>query len=314
MIRWGVLGFGHIAKRFNKSLENSERGELFALATRSKSKRATKDYPHIKVFDDYDELLLDPEIDAIYIALPHKDHYTYSMKALENNKAVLCEKPATLKVSELEEILECSQKKKILWMEALKTRFIPGIDRLKSLLKDGVIGDIVRIEASFCDETPYDPDSYLFDQQQGGAIYDVATYPLGFVLDLIDGSPMIKESVVRNKYGVDVFFKTTLTYEDIEIIIEGGKDVSKPHDALIIGTKGSIQVPTFNRPTRLIVRTEQSVETLEVPLLGDDMFGEIEAFHDSLLRNDIENKKMKHDDSLDIMNLIEEMRKKSHES
>lgn len=103
MIKWGIIGAGHIAQRFAKSLIHSNQGKLYAVASHTDTKLGLfkEEYPGISTYTDYMQLLEDENVDVVYIALRHKDHYKWSKEALLHKKAVLCEKPATLTVEEI---------------------------------------------------------------------------------------------------------------------------------------------------------------------------------------------------------------------
>lgn len=300
MIHWGIIGYGNIARRFRASLNNSQRGKLVAIASHSYT-----DKDEVKIYRDYLSLLEDEQVDAVYVALPHKDHAPISKLALHYGKAVLCEKPASLDLPSLKEVVALSQSKNLLYMEALKTRFIPAIDALKKLLKDV---KIYIITASFCDNEVYRNDSYIYDPIQGGAIYDVASYPLGFCLDFVN-SEVVDIQTEKNEF--DMYFKTKLVLADGSyLIVEGAKDRSKPRVAIIECELGTIEVPMFNRPDSFLLNNK----AFHYPLEGDDMSYEIEAFHDSYLKKEFQHYRMTHRDSLDIMGIIETMKREHYEN
>ena len=94
MIHWGIIGAGNIARRFIKGLSYSQNGKLYAVASHTATKRAELKalYPEIVTYDDYEQLLDDPQVDAVYIAIWHKEHYEGARRAILKHKAVLCEK------------------------------------------------------------------------------------------------------------------------------------------------------------------------------------------------------------------------------
>lgn len=184
MIRWGIIGLGNIALRFAKSLSYSNEGKLYAIASRTKEKRNEfyDKYNCEKVYENYNELLRDEEVDAVYIALPHGFHKHWSIEALRHKKAVLCEKPVGINSEEMIEIKKEALLNSTFFMEAMKTRFIPIISDIKRMIRNKEIGDITAIEANFCNNVEnIKPGSYLLDKEQGGALLDVGIYPLSFV-------------------------------------------------------------------------------------------------------------------------------------
>ena len=113
MIRWGIIGGGNIAHRFAESLKHFEGGELAAVScrTQEKAEAFSREYPCRYIYDDYDRLLENEEIDAVYIGLPHDLHCQWAVRAMEAGKAVLCEKPAVLNAEETKEICRISKER-----------------------------------------------------------------------------------------------------------------------------------------------------------------------------------------------------------
>ena len=149
-MKFGIIVFGNIAKKFVKSIEYTTEGQVIAIASRSIS----LDYsyliahPEVKVYHDYEKMLNNPEIEAVYIALPHLHHKEWIIKAIQCHKAVISEKPLVLKCEDIDEIENCVQQYKGYCLEAFKTKFNHGFDALKKDLS--LIGNIKTIETNFC--------------------------------------------------------------------------------------------------------------------------------------------------------------------
>lgn len=316
MIQWGILGMGNIAKRFMKGLSFSKNGQLYAVASLTPSKRDefSLSYPDIKVYESYEDLLNDDQIDAVYIALRHADHYRWAKEALLKNKAVLCEKPATLSYEQTKELCELSKKKHTFFMEGMKTRFIPMIDEIKSLIEKGVIGEIQRVETSFCSDVPYNAKSYLFDKEQGGALYDVGIYNVASILDYIQ-SPIAHIQIdYKENYGIDIFDDVELTFESGQSAsIRCAIDRAEEKSMRIIGTLGEITATPFYRPIRATVTFCDGESFVgEKPYVFDDFYGEIEEVHRCIGYVLSESEKMTHQDSLDCIEVIEKIKESMH--
>src|SRR5471030_1955935 len=315
MIKWGIIGLGNMAKRFAKSLSYTNEGELYAIASKTKNKRDSfyEQYNCDKVYEDYDELLNDEEIDAIYIALPHGLHKYWSIEALRHKKAVLCEKPVVLNSEEMKEIKREALSNNTFFMEAMKTRFIPLIHTIKEIIKNKEIGEITTIEANFCNPvTDIKKGSYLLDKKQGGALLDVGVYPLSFVMDMIDSQvSQVKSHMEINEAGVDSHFKAILTFENGVIgTIEGAIDRNKERTAIIKGTKGYIEIPIYNRPDKVIVHfNDKKPYTIEEKLEFDDMYAEVKEVHDCLKELKLESKYLPLNESIRVMDVLDEIRK-----
>ncbi|CUU45679.1 Gfo/Idh/MocA family protein [Clostridium beijerinckii] len=314
MIRWGIIGLGNIALRFAKSLSYSNEGKLYAIASRTKEKRDEfyDKYNCEKVYENYNELLRDEEVDAVYIALPHGFHKYWSIEALRHKKAVLCEKPVGINSEEMVEIKKEALLNSTFFMEAMKTRFIPIISDIKKIIRNKEIGDIMAIEANFCNNVEnIKPGSYLLDKEQGGALLDVGIYPLSFVMDIIDSEVInVKSYMDINESGVDSYFKAILSFEDGVIgTVEGAIDRNKERTAIIRGTKGWMEIPMYNRPNKAVVNLNSGKSyTIEKDIEFDDMYAEIREVHNCLKESKLESDYLTLNESIRVMEVLDRIR------
>lgn len=319
IIKWGIIGIGNIADRFAKSLEQSSKGILYAIASKTDEKRYNfiKNYKCEISFDNYDELLENQNIDAVYIALPHGFHKEWSIKAILKNKAVLCEKPVTLNYKEMLEIKEIHNKNNIFFMEAMKTRFFPAIKSIKDIIKSGDIGQVTNIKADFCGISNASETSYLYDPIMGGAMLDVGVYPLSFVLD-IQRKNIVNTSTIKvlNKDGIDLSFNSTIFFEDnSKADISASINYKKERTAFIYGTKGKIEVPMFNRPDRFILNNDKfNNKIISVPFEKDDFFGQIEEVNNCLLSGRKESEIMPVSESLRVMKIFDILKEENNKN
>lgn len=312
MIRWGILGIGNIAKRFMTSLEHSHQGQLYAAASYTASKRESfkNTYPEIKVYQNYEDLLDDEKVDAVYIAMRHSDHYEWAKKALQHHKAVLCEKPATLYQWQMEDLKQEALKNQTFFMEAMKTRFIPLIQDIRDCLQQQTIGEVLSVETRFCYEKDYEERHYLFDPKQGGILNDVGSYNIASTLDYISSPVASIKTQSQFHYGVDSHDQITITFENGQkALMEMAMDEKKEPILEIICTKGRILAQPFYRPTKAtIIDGNGEKNIIEKPYLCDDFFGEIEEVHRCLKEKLIESPRMSLQDSVDCANLLEKIR------
>ncbi|MFL0164982.1 Gfo/Idh/MocA family protein [Candidatus Clostridium helianthi] len=314
MIRWGIIGLGNIALRFAKSLSYSNEGKLYAIASRTKEKRDEfyDKYNCEKVYENYNELLRDEEVDAVYIALPHGFHKHWSIEALRHKKAVLCEKPVGINSEEMKEIKKEAVLNNTFFMEAMKTRFVPIISDIKKVIRNKEIGDITAIEANFCNNVEnIKPGSYLLDKDQGGALLDVGIYPLSFVMDMINSEVVnVKSYMDINESGVDSYFKAILSFEDGVIgTVEGAIDRNKERTAIIRGTKGWMEIPMYNRPNKAVVNLNSGKSyTIEKDIEFDDMYAEIKEVHNCLKESKLESDYLTLNESIRVMEVLDRIR------
>jgi predicted dehydrogenase len=182
-IRWGVLGPGSIAKQFARGLQVLPDAELVAVGSRSleKAQAFAAEFKASRVYGSYEALAADPEVDAIYVATPHPFHHANSLMCLKAKKAVLCEKPFTINAVECAELIACARQEKVFLMEAMWTRFLPTIVKVRDWLDQKAIGEPRMVQADFGFRAEVEPDGRLFNLALGGgALRDVGVYPISF--------------------------------------------------------------------------------------------------------------------------------------
>jgi predicted dehydrogenase len=178
-LRWGILSTGRIARRFAQALQASETGTLTAVASREfpKAESFAKEFGAQKAYGRYQDLLDDPEVQAIYLATPHPQHAEWAIRAARAKKHILCEKPAAMSWAETSEMIDTARENGVFFMEAFMYRCHPQTARLVEVLQSGRIGQVHLIQATFSFHAPYSRESRLFNKALGGgAILDVGCY------------------------------------------------------------------------------------------------------------------------------------------
>ena len=287
MVRFGILGAGNIAHRFATSLAHEERSELVAASCRSvdKARAFLAEVPHAaeaRAYGSHSELLADPQLDAIYLALPHAHHHGWAIAALRAGKAVLCEKPACVSEAEMAEVATVARETGVLFMEAMKPRFTALYAQVMHLLPS--IGSIVELRASLCnDMLGFVEGSGTYHMAPGpgaGVTLDCGTYCASWIEALCPHDVQLLSLTGDEKNGIDVYADAWFTCGNVRAQLECAFDRAKPRQATILGTRGSIVVDELHRPQRATLRREDEVRTLDVPYEVDDFFGEIRHFVD----------------------------------
>ncbi|RWB09869.1 MAG: oxidoreductase [Mesorhizobium sp.] len=256
-IRWGILGPGSIAQSFAGGVAASRTGKLVAIGARNPAKPGlAESFPGARILDGYEALLADPDIDAIYISIPHPGHAQWAIKAAEAGKHVLCEKPLALTAFEADAMMHAARKAGTFLGEAFMYRLHPQTLKLLDLIRSGVIGDIRMIKSSFGFAMPgFMPQHRLYaNDLAGGGILDVGGYPVSMVR-LIAGAAVGKpfsepDKVVGTAHlgqsGVDEWASALLHFPG-GIVAEVSCSISLNQDNVlrILGTKGRIEVPDF---------------------------------------------------------------------
>lgn len=256
-IRWGILGPGSIAQSFAGGVAASRTGKLVAIGARNPAKPGlAESFPGARILDGYDALLADPDIDAVYISIPHPGHAQWAIKAAEAGKHVLCEKPLALTAFEADAMIHAARKAGTFLGEAFMYRLHPQTKKLVELIRSGVIGEIRMIKSSFGFAMPgFMPQHRLYATDlAGGGILDVGGYPVSMVR-LIAGAAVGKpfsepDKVVGTAHlgqsGVDEWASALLHFPG-GIVAEVSCSISLNQDNVlrILGTKGRIEVPDF---------------------------------------------------------------------
>ncbi|MBQ6061248.1 MAG: Gfo/Idh/MocA family oxidoreductase [Clostridia bacterium] len=254
-VRWGVLGTADIARGATiPGMQQAENCELFAVAGRSLEKaQAFRDaFGFRKAYGSYEELLADPEVEAVYIPLPNDLHCAWSIRALQAGKHVLCEKPLAVSEAQVKEMFAAAEANGVFLMEAFAYLHSPFVQAVKSELEAGTIGDIRYMESAFITGRRPDTDIRLRKETYGGAMYDLGCYAVSMAMWMIGKEPdTVRASAQFSEKGIDLFTSALLLYDD-ESVAALDCGMLLPHGRLdrfrIFGTKGTIVSPVeFNQ-------------------------------------------------------------------
>lgn len=260
--KWGIIGAGGIANAFAKGVLDSKEGELYAIGSRNeaKAKNFAAVYNIPKAYGSYEELLADSDVDGVYICTPHPMHAEWAIKAAKAKKHILLEKPATLNYPEAAAVIAAVYENHVFFMEAFMYRCHPQTQKAVDIIKNGDIGEIRFIQASFGFNAGYNPESRLFaDGLGGGGILDVGCYAASFTR-LLAGAGLgkdfanpidIKAQGFIGDTGVDFWTSAILTFENnIVANISSAVQVNLPNTVVVCGSKGTMTItsPWFCNP------------------------------------------------------------------
>ncbi len=244
--RWGILGPGKIAHQFAKGLSVTDKGTLYAVGSRdlARAEDFARQYGAPLSYGSYEELIHDNDVDVIYIATPHHRHYELSKKCLEAGKAVLCEKPITINTRQLEELVAIARNRKVFYMDALWTRFMPTILKTMEYIEKGVIGEVKSLKADFGFKTDFQPEGRLFNSEMGGgSILDIGIYPVFLSLLVLGYPETIKAVSVIGRTGVDESCSMAFSYKNGAVAnLLSTFLTDTDTSAEISGTEGSIHI------------------------------------------------------------------------
>ena len=294
-IRWGVLGYAKIAREnVIPALLRSANAEFHLLASRddAKAEDCRSRFPGARFCGSYEELLRDPAIDAVYIPLPNSLHREWTIKAAEQGKHIVCEKPLALTAAEAREMADACAAHGVRLMEAFMYRYTDRTRQLIAAVRSGVLGEIKFIQAKFCFLLANPASIKLKPELGGGALYDIGCYPVNFaglVADEIAGQagasrPETVAGVATRVGGVDETFSGLLRYPSgLAVSLHASIRTHFAMGASIVGTGGTLEVPdTFLDPAGALTLV-RGAERTEIPVAASDRYRhEVEDFSAAL--------------------------------
>lgn len=312
-IKWGIIGLGNIASQFASDLSLLEDAELTAVASRdlTKAEKFGEKFNAARIYNSYDLILEDKEVEIIYIATPHNSHAELSINALGKGKHVLCEKPMALSYQDALRMVEASRKYNKFFMEAFWTRFIPSIQDVLQKINKGLIGNVNYINADFAFYGSETENQRLFDKKLGGgALFDIGVYPLFLSYILLGNPKEIMAKAVMHKNGVDLQTSIILQYENAQSVLHASIVSDSEMKATISGANGRIHLnsPWFIADGYSLFENGQKEAVFSFPPLGKGYVHEAIECHNSIRNNEIESKLWSHQNCLDLSLIVEEVK------
>lgn len=314
-VKWGIISTGWIAHQFVTDLAHSSNGVAYAVGSRSQESADdfARNHGIPVAYATYEELVNDPEVDAIYIGTPHPFHKDNALLALRAGKAVLCEKPFTVNSVELEEVVAYAREQKLFLMEAMWSRYIPAIVKVREWIAEGRIGEIRLVKADLGFKADWNPEGRLLNPELGGgALLDVGIYPISFASMVLGPHPeKISSTVHIGETGVDEHFSLLLSYGNgVTASLNGGVRLSMLEEAHVFGTEGHIivQGTLVNPKSAVLYVGGELVETFEDDRSSIGYVYEAEEVGRCLQAGLTESPIMPLDESLAILKLLDEVR------
>jgi predicted dehydrogenase len=260
-IRWGVLGCAGIAaKAVIPAIQSSRLGRVTAIASRdgNKARQMAERFGIAKAYGSYEALLADPEIDAIYNPLPNHLHVPLTIKALQQGKPVLCEKPIALNAAEAKTLLAAQEAAGLPVAEAFMVRHHPQWKRARALIGEGRLGEVSAIQTIF---------SYYLDDPRnvrnqadigGGGLFDVGCYAINTARYLFDAEPLRGIALMERDptFGTDRLASGLLAFPDgRQLAFTCSTQLALTQKVTVLGTRGRLEIPVpFNAPADLPTR------------------------------------------------------------
>ncbi|MEP2784114.1 MAG: Gfo/Idh/MocA family oxidoreductase [Pseudoruegeria sp.] len=245
VVNWGILGAANFAReQMGRAIHAAEGARLSALATSSAAKAdGFKAFcPDLRVHSSYDDLLADPDIDAVYIPLPNHMHVEWATKALNAGKHVLCEKPVALKADEIDGLIALRDQTGLLAAEAYMIVHHPQWQRVKELVKAGAIGTLMQVNGQF---SYYNDDKANIRNQAdtgGGGIRDIGVYTYGSARYVTGEEPIDVRSQVTFENGVDTIAHCQAEFPSFSYSATVSTRMYARQEMVFHGTEGMIRV------------------------------------------------------------------------
>lgn len=293
-IRWGLLSTANINRRVIPAIQQSERGELTAVASRTLDSAVAyaREWEIEQAFASYDEMLNSGAIDAVYNPLPNHLHAEWSIKAMRAGKHVLCEKPFALTLAEVDEMISVQQETGMVLAEAFMYRHHPQTKIIGKLLQNGRLGDILTVRAIFNFKIAAGEKNIRLEPEAGGgSLWDVGVYPVSFS-QFVMGKKLptaVFGSQIIGQSGVDEAFAGMLLYENgVTAQISCSFQSTFHTHAEIIGTNGRLAATRpfvdVQEPASRLTFFPNDGEPEEIAIPEEYLYlGEVEDMHDAIL-------------------------------
>jgi predicted dehydrogenase len=315
-IRWGILGTGRMAATVAAEIRalRPEGHELVAVASRDGATASgfAARFGGIRAIEGYDVLARAADVDAVYVATPHTQHAGNMLACIEGGKAVLCEKPFTLNASGAASVIAAGRRRGVFAMEAMWTRFLPGVVALRELLARDGIGRVQLVVGGGAFQPPRVPGQYLFDPSLGGgALLDAGVY-LVSMASMILGTPAVVQGAgCIGASCIDEQTSILLTHDDgRHALLYVSLLARRAPDLEILGDRGRIRIeaPVF-RPAALTVWDgEGQARRLEYPIEGSGYGYQLREVAAALREGRTESRVMPLDETLAIMRTMDAVR------
>lgn len=313
-LRWGILGPGGIARAFTSDLRTAGLDVVAVGSRRLESAEAfAADFGIPRAHGSYEELVADPDVDIVYIATPHPMHAANALLALEAGKHVLVEKPFTLTAAEAAAVRDAAAERGLLAMEAMWTRYLPHMIRIREIVASGALGEIRALTADHTQLITSDPAHRLNALELGGgALLDLGIYPVSFAWDILGEPLSILASARLGETGADTEVATIMSHASgaLSTTLSASR-AAGPNTASVIGTEARIDIDrVWYSPTsfRVVAPDGRVLEEYRSEIEGRGMQYQALAAERIIAAGRTDSDELPIDESVAIMATLDEIR------
>lgn len=310
-MKLGIVGSGMIVNDLLSFIHQIKGIELQAITSTPKSYNIVQELARNnnikKTYEKYDDMLLDSDIDTIYLGIPNHLHYAFAKKVLEKGKNVICEKPFTSNYNELKKLVELAKEKELFLFEAISTNYLPNTLKIKDMLKE--IGDVKIVVANYSQRSSrYDAFKNgeilpAFDYtKSGGALMDLNIYNIHLMTTLFK-EPLSVKYQANIENNIDTSGIITLDYKDFKAVLIGAKDCKAPISTCIQGDRGCINIssPANALKSFKLLKNDGSEELFNLQGENHRMYYEFVEFERIIYEKDFEQAEKNLQESLIAM-------------
>ncbi|MGD7732506.1 Gfo/Idh/MocA family protein [Propionibacteriaceae bacterium G57] len=314
-LRWGILATGWIAELFTADLRTAGL-DVAAVGSRTagSAKRFAEQFEISRAHDSYEALCADDDVDIIYVATPHPMHAENALTAIAAGKHVLVEKAFTLTEAEAARVRDAAIEAGVLVMEAMWTRYLPHMARIRELVASGALGEVRALRADHTQSLSTDPAHRLNALELGGgALLDLGIYPISFAWDMLGAPVEVRASGRLGETGADTEVATVFTHADgaVSSTLTSSR-VAGPNTASVLGTEARIDIDSvWYTPTSFrLVDCEGAVrETWTSEVEGRGMQYQALAAERFIAAGHLDSDLLPIDETVAIMGTLDEVRR-----
>ncbi len=306
----GIIGLGWIASRLTETINEIKEVNVYAVGSRNldKAKEFANKYNINNYYGSYEDLVKDNNIDLIYIATPHSEHYENIKLCLNNNKNVLCEKAFTVNSKQAIEVIELAKNKKLLLAEAIWTRYMPFIKRVKEEIVE--LGGIKSINCNLCYQNMH-IDRLINPNLAGGSLLDLGVYTLNFVFAFLGNDyKRISSTVKMTQTNVDESSNIMIEYENATAYLFNSMNSNSDRKGVINCNNGFIEIYNITNPTKISIYDYDYnvIKELKIDKQINGYEYQVLSCLNALKDNQIECREFNHKDIIDVMKTMDELR------
>lgn len=315
-LRWGVLAPGGIARTFTDALHAATTSRVVAVGSRdlARAQRFVDEHATgAKAYGSYEDLVVAPDVDVVYVASPHSEHRDHALLAIAAGKHVLVEKAFTRNTTEAREVFDAAGAAGVFCMEAMWSRFLPHIDVVRRAVELNLVGELRWIAADHGQRLyPDGPTRIASPSLAGGALLDLGIYPVSFAAMLMPQIDAVDASGVLTPEGVDLSENITLRAPgDVLAALTTTMAAQTPNTAVVAGTRARLQLDGwfyFPATVRLVSHDGEVLDTYVSPDSTHALQFEAAEVASCIAAGQRESPLMPHSETLRVMGLLDEIR------